>query len=205
QRRYVGELHAEAQIGLVGPVAGHGVLIGKPWKRHSKLHCFHATPDLRDHSFDDGQQIVTIEKRGLDVDLRELGLTVAPQILVTKASDDLEIAFEPRHHQQLLEQLWRLRQRVEASGLKPARDQEVTRSLRSRPGEEWSLDLEESFGVEIVAHRAADEVADPKRLEGRRSAQVEVTVLETKRLLHLRPLDRSEEHSSELQSLTNLV
>ena len=38
-----------------------------------------------------------------DVDLRELGLPVAPGILVAEALRDLEVPVEARHHQDLLE------------------------------------------------------------------------------------------------------
>ena len=53
------------------------------------------------------------EERGLDIDLRELGLAVGAQVFVAEALGDLVVAVEARHHQQLLEQLGRLRQREE--------------------------------------------------------------------------------------------
>ena len=53
------------------------------------------------------------QERGLAVDLREFGLTVGAQIFVAEALDDLVVAIEARHHQQLLEELRRLRQREE--------------------------------------------------------------------------------------------
>ncbi len=59
--------------------------------------------------------IELIEKRRLDVDLRELGLAIGAKVLVAEAFDDLIVAVEARHHQHLLEQLRRLRQRVELS------------------------------------------------------------------------------------------
>ena len=160
--------------------------MAEPRKRPHELHTFHAAPHFCHHPLDEGQQIVAVEKRGLDVDLRELGLTITPQILVAEASNDLEVAFEPRHHQQLLEQLWGLRKRVEAARLEPARDQEVAGALGSRPGEKWSLHLQESLRMEVVAHSATDEIPDLKRPERRGPSHVEVAVLEAKRLLHLR-------------------
>ena len=57
--------------------------------------------------------LLLVEERGLDVDLRELGLAVGAQVLVAEALDDLVVAVEAGHHQQLLEQLRRLRQREE--------------------------------------------------------------------------------------------
>ena len=51
----------------------------------------------------------------LDVDLGELGLAVGPQVLVAEAAGELVVALEAGDHQQLLEQLRRLRQGVEAA------------------------------------------------------------------------------------------
>ena len=57
--------------------------------------------------------LLLVEERGLDVDLRELGLAVGAQVLVAEALGDLVVAVEAGDHQQLLEQLRRLRQREE--------------------------------------------------------------------------------------------
>jgi hypothetical protein len=52
------------------------------------------------------------DKRHLDVELRELRLTVGTQVLIAEAAGDLVVALEATHHEQLLEQLRALRQRV---------------------------------------------------------------------------------------------
>jgi nitrate reductase NapAB chaperone NapD len=54
------------------------------------------------------------------VDLGELGLAVGAQVLVAEALGDLVVAVEARHHQQLLEELRRLRQREELPGVHAA-------------------------------------------------------------------------------------
>ena len=69
------------------------------------------------------------DERRLDVDLRELRLAVGAQILVAEAARDLEVAVEAGHHEQLLVDLRRLRQRVEL-----ARDARGSaRGSRARP------------------------------------------------------------------------
>ena len=55
----------------------------------------------------------SLDEGHLEVELRELGLAVGAQVLVAEAAGDLEVALEARDHQELLEQLRRLRQRVE--------------------------------------------------------------------------------------------
>ena len=104
---------------------------------------------------------------------------------VAEAADDLEIALEARHHQELLEELGRLRQRVEAARLEPARHQEVPRAFGSRARQEGRLHLEEAVLVEVVAHGAAEQIADLEALEDGRAAHVEVPVLQAECLVHL--------------------
>jgi hypothetical protein len=56
------------------------------------------------------------DERHLDVELGELGLAVGARILVAEAARDLHVAADAADHQDLLEDLRRLRQRVERAG-----------------------------------------------------------------------------------------
>ena len=56
--------------------------------------------------------VLLLHERHLQVELRELGLAVGAEVLVAEAAGDLEVALVPADHQQLLEELRRLRQRV---------------------------------------------------------------------------------------------
>ena len=75
--------------------------------------------------------VVLVDEAHLEVELRELGLAVAAQVLVAVAAGDLEVAVDAGDHQQLLELLRALRQRVDAARLEPRRDDEVARALRA--------------------------------------------------------------------------
>src|SRR3712207_7350545 len=57
---------------------------------------------------------------------------------------DLVVALQPADHQQLLEQLRGLRQRVPLARLQPHRDDEVAGALRRRAGQVRRLDLHEA-------------------------------------------------------------
>src|SRR3546814_1182080 len=70
-------------------------------------------------------------------------LAVGAQILVAEAAGDLVVAVEARHHQQLLEQLRRLRQRKELAGMRARRHQIVARAFRRRLGQDRRLRSEE--------------------------------------------------------------
>ena len=90
------------------------------------------------------EHVLDADEGHLEVHLRELELPVGALILVAEAAHDLEVAVEARDHQQLLHELRRLRQRVEAPGLQAARHQEVARALGRRLREHRRLDLEEA-------------------------------------------------------------
>src|SRR5699024_11800399 len=59
------------------------------------------------------EDVVGFDEAHLDIELGELGLPVGPEVFVSEAARDLVVAFQARDHQQLLEQLRRLRQRSE--------------------------------------------------------------------------------------------
>ena len=90
-----------------------------------------------------------LEERGLDIELRELRLALGAQVLVAEAAHDLIVAIEAAHHQQLLEDLRRLRQREELAGMRAARHEIVARAFRRRLGEHRRFDVDEA-----VARRA---------------------------------------------------
>ena len=112
----------------------------------------------------------------LDIELRELGLAVRAQILVAEALDDLIVAIEAGHHQQLLHELRRLRQREEVALLRAARHEIVARALGRRLRQDRRLDVDEAVLVHELAQRARDRVAQPQVLQHRLAAQVEVAV-----------------------------
>ncbi len=99
------------------------------------------------------------------------------------AARDLEVALEAGHHQQLLELLRRLRQRVEVAGVHAARHQVVARALRRRVGEDRRLDLDERRSVEELADEGDDAVAHEDVGVHPLAPQVEVAVLEAQLLV----------------------
>src|SRR5215469_12825024 len=94
--------------------------------------------------------------RHFQVDLGEFGLAICPQVLIAKAAHDLEVLVESRDHENLLEQLRRLRQSVKAPRLDTARYQVVACALRRRAGHEWRFDLEEPLAGKIAADGHGD-------------------------------------------------
>ena len=142
-------------------------------------HAGELVPELADDLLAELDDVVLGHERHLDVQLGELGLPVGPEVLVPIAARDLVVALHARDHEQLFEQLRRLRQGVPGAGLQADRDQEVAGALGRRAGQRRRLDLMEVAGVQ---HLAGDLVGPAAQLEraGRPAApQVEVAVLES--------------------------
>ena len=82
----------------------------------------------------------------------------------------------PGDHQDLLEDLRRLRQRVELARVHAARHEVVARALGRGLREDGRLDLEEALLVEVAAHGEQHPVAQQQVLLHARPPQVEVAV-----------------------------
>ena len=78
---------------------------------------------------DHREDVLLVDEGHLDVELRELEAAVRAGCLVAQAPHDLVVAVLSGHHQELLELLRRLRERVERPGPQPAR----ARGSRGRP------------------------------------------------------------------------
>ena len=115
----------------------------------------------------------------LKIELVELaGRAVGARILVAETRRDLEIAVEARHHDELLELLRRLRQRVKFSRMDARRHQIIARAFRRRGGEDRRLEFEEAArlhaGTQRVDHLAAQHDVGVQLL----AAQIEEAVFE---------------------------
>src|SRR6202035_3605886 len=114
----------------------------------------------------------------LDIDLAELGLPIRAQVLVAEASRDLVVAIEAADHQDLLQQLRRLRQRVELAGVNAARNQVIARAFGRRFEKYRRFDIDEAVLIEILADRLQRLMPPAKILLKLRAAQIQVAILE---------------------------
>ena len=106
----------QTQIGFIGSIRSHGLLVSQPWKRNRNVVAG-GLEDALDHRFHHFIDALLLRERHLEIDLGELRLPVGTQIFIAETTHDLEIFLVAAHHQQLLEDLRRLRQRVERTGL----------------------------------------------------------------------------------------
>ena len=191
---------AEAQVRLVRAVPGHRLRVRHAPERPRHLDADHAERGGQ-RAFDHARRPVSGRgERHLEVDLRELELPVGAQVLVAEAARDLHVAVHPGNHQDLLEDLRRLRQREELAGMHAARHEEVARALRRRLGQDRRLDLPESLVVEVVPQRQGDAVAQPDVALQPGPAQIEIAVLEPRLLRRRWPPRQSETAASSPRS-----
>ena len=110
--RALNNLDVEPEVRLVRPVVLHGVGVGHAGDRSRNV-----VPDLFPNGGEDflgdANDIVLVDEAHLDVELRELRLTISAEIFVAVAACNLEIPFHAANHQQLLKQLRRLRKSIE--------------------------------------------------------------------------------------------
>ena len=72
------------------------------------------------HGLNRSEYVFLRDEAHLEVELVEFARrTIGARILVAEAGCNLEIAIEARHHDQLLELLRRLRQRIELARVQP--------------------------------------------------------------------------------------
>ena len=180
-------LHAESQVRLVGAEALHRLLI-----RHARKRGCHSlvrrgrVGEARVQFLHQIEDVGLLDETHLEVQLSELRLTIGPQVLIPETSRDLEIAFDARHHQQLLELLRRLRERVEMAGVDARWHKIVSCTLRRALHQHGRLDFQEVAGIEEIADILHDLVPQRKVRRHPLSPQIEVAITEPQRLIDVR-------------------
>ena len=178
----------DAQVGLIGAVGLHGVVVGDAAEGCAGGHVVGAElgEDGRQHVLQHGEHVVLGGEGHLHIQLIELaGGAITAGILVAEAGCDLEVAVKAGGHQQLLELLGRLRQRVELAGMLAGGHQIVAGALGGTGGQDGGGDFQEAVlghgGAESGHHLTAQ---DDILLHGG-VAQVKEAVLETGGLIGL--------------------
>src|SRR5580698_6307751 len=173
----VGETR-QAQVWLVGAEPAHGVIVGyaRKWRgENNACGSEGRNKKLLDHCED----ALLVRKAHLQVDLRELKLAVGTLVLITEAACDLKIAVETGDHQNLLEDLWRLRQRVELTGMNTARHQKIARAFWRGLGQDRGFDFKEALFTERLANRKRNVMAQSEVALHLRSPQVDVAIFQS--------------------------
>ena len=174
----IDELHAEADIGAVATEALHRLFPRHALKRELVLNACSAE-DFLENAFHQIHHVGLFNKRHLDVDLGELGLTISAQVLIAEATGNLVIALDAADHEHLLELLRRLRQSIELARVRTGRHEVIARAFRSRVCKNRSFNLDETALVESLTHCLGNLVAKQKVRVHLRATKVEITPLHT--------------------------
>ena len=180
----VDHLQRVAEVRLIRTEPAHRLAVRNPRERRmGKLLGRKFAEHILKQSLDHREDIVLLHKAHLDVELVEFaGAAVGARILVAEARRNLEIAVEARHHQQLLELLRSLRQRVELARMQAGRHQIVAGAFRAARGQDRSLELVEAVRGHITAHLRDHLAAEHDVPVQFVAAQIEETVFQAHRL-----------------------
>jgi hypothetical protein len=156
----VGDEERVAQVRLVVAVFQHRFLVGDAREAAGRGHAL-AVGELlehaRQHRLDRLEHVLLRDEAHLEIELIEFaGAAVGAGVLVAEAGRDLEVAVEAGDHDQLLEHLRRLRERVEFAGVDAAGNEIVARALGAGGGQDRGLELGEPLRDHAVADRGDD-------------------------------------------------
>ncbi len=135
-----------AQVRLIRAVLQHGLRVGDAAERRRRDGLVRKSGEgLAQHLLRHGEHVLLRGEGHLEIELVKLaGGAVGAGVLVAEARRNLKVPVEAGNHQQLLEDLRRLRQRVEFTRVPAAGNQVVARALRRRGGKDRGLDLQKA-------------------------------------------------------------
>src|SRR6266851_4354550 len=177
QLREVDNVQREPEVGFVRSVSRHRFRV-----RHAAEWRGDITADLSEdlmhQRLDELEDRLRPRKRYLNIDLRKLRLAIGSQVFVAEAAHNLEVAIGAGDHQDLLEDLRRLRQRVKLAGVNPARNEIIASPFRRGLGQNRCFNLPEAVRIEIAADCKRRPMAQADVALHVRPAQVEIPVAE---------------------------
>jgi hypothetical protein len=137
-----------AEVGLVVAILQHGLAIRDA--REGAFGDRAAVGEFAEHAgqyrLDRVEHVVLCDEAHLEVELVEFaGAAVGAGVLVAEAGGDLEIAVEAGDHQQLLEHLRRLGERIEFAWMHAAGHQIIASAFGAAGGQDRSLELGEAL------------------------------------------------------------
>ena len=134
--------------------------------------------DIVNHFFDERQDFFLIHEGHFHVQLSEFRLAVGAQVFIAEAAGDLIVAIHAGNHEQLLENLRRLRQGVELAFVDAARYEVVAGAFRRALAQFRRFNIDEAVFVQERAHSVFYFMAHDEVVLHFRTAQVEIPVFQ---------------------------
>ena len=151
--------HSEAQVGFVAAIILHCIGPRHTQKGVGQFDAAKFLENVLGHAFERLYDVFLTYKGHLAVYLREFGLSVSTEVLVTETLHNLKVTVHAGDHQKLLEGLWRLWQCIELSGVHTRRHHKIACALGGRAYKHGGLDFEKSERIEVAAHFHSHAVA----------------------------------------------
>ncbi len=111
------------------------------------------------HALDERADVCALHKAHFKVELREFKLAIGAQVFIAEAARNLEVALNTCHHEQLLELLRALRQRIEFARVQAAGHHEVARAFGRCLEQDGRLHFKKVALGEVFANEAHNVVA----------------------------------------------
>ena len=182
--REIRQLHPISTIRLVDSVGFHRFTKSHPWEGNWNFHPTYLTPNPLDQPLNQSVNVFPPDKRHLQIDLGKFRLPIRPQILIPKTSRYLKILFRTPHHQELLELLRRLGQRIKFSGVQPGRNQILPRPFRCAFKKNRRFNFPEAFLMQVVPDCQSGPMPCLQGLCHRRPTQIQIPVTQSQILIH---------------------
>ena len=167
------------QIGAIVAKAAHrlGVAHTRKWIR--KLYIQHIGEECANHLLHHTHDLLFIDKGHLHIDLGKFRLAIGSQILVTKTAHNLVVTVHARHHQQLLEELRRLRQGKKFAIVGAAGHQVVASTLGCGACQHRCFNIEKTPVIEKMTQMAGDCCAQLHAFLHLVAAQIDIAIAQT--------------------------
>ena len=136
----------------------------------------HILEDAANHVLEQVTYLLLGQERSLAVDLGKFGLAVSAQVFITKTLGYLIITIKTRHHEHLLEQLWRLRQGKELPRIDARWHQIVTCALGRTFGQHRRFNVDKTLGIKIFSYLHGNAITQAQIVLHIGATQVEYTV-----------------------------
>ena len=152
--RNINQFHAETGIRLIGTITVHRVYPFHSLQRKRDIQADRLLAHIGNKALVHIHYIIHIYKGQLHIHLRKFRLTIRTQVLIAETLCNLEIAVIPGAHQQLLEQLRGLGQRIKVTGMHTAGNQIVSCALRSGFAQDRRFNLQKSLFRQKTTERS---------------------------------------------------
>ena len=154
-----------------------------PGEGAGELHAHELLEHVFEHALQMLEHILLLHKAHFHIHLSKLRLAVCTKVLIPEAPSHLIVPVNAAHHQELLEDLRGLGQRIEFTVVNPGGNQIVSCALGGRLGEHGCLHRQEAVGIQIVLGTLLHPVPELQASDHLRSAEIQIPVLEPQGLI----------------------